>query len=157
MGLPRPLKTKHLLAIAAVGLLITAGALYAWSVQGRDIVIEATYLRSPSGLFAEVGFPTDVLRLPPLQLAGCTVEASLFEWTGADWKRTGGILSYGWNPKKGVQARLSVPDAKWKLELRATPHRQLKIGRLTIPVGIRTNIVAAAAFPPRREVEAALR
>jgi hypothetical protein len=157
MGLSRSLKRKLLLAMGAIALLIAVCSLFAYSAANRRIPIEAVYLRSPNGLFAEVGFAPDALHLPLLQLAGCTVEASLFVWTDRGWKRGGSILSYGWDAKKGARARLSVPDSKWKIEFRAAPTRQLKIRALTIPVGIKTNILAVAEFPPRQEIEAAKR
>jgi hypothetical protein len=157
MRLSRSLKCKLLLAMGAIALLIAVCSLYAYSAANRRIPIEAVYLRSPNGLFAEVGFAPDALHLPLVQLAGCTVEASLFVWTDRGWKSGGHMLSYGWDPKKGVRARLSVPDARWRIEFRAAPRRQLKIGVLTIPVGIKTNILAVAEFPRRQEIEAAKR
>jgi hypothetical protein len=139
--------------IVAVAILIAA-TLTAFFFLSNPAP-QTTFYRDRDGLLiADIRPRAKTLQLPFIRFTGVSVSPNLRVWRDGEWREDHNhFRNIRWSREFGYRARITVPDEKWRIEMRCAPKRAFRLGALNFALPFRTNLVFSLEFPSRRELE----
>lgn len=151
---PRIFNRKRVVLLAASFLLALAAIMLgAWYCTPRG-QFQTRFFPGPNGtLLAELRGHSGSLNLPLVRHTGVSVTPIASVWRDGNWQVQQIIDRAGWGATRGYYMVVRVPDVKWKVEMQVAPQLSLQLGHNLFKLPVRTNIVLAREFPPRKEIE----
>lgn len=142
---------RTLILIVAILIAATLAAFFFLSNPAP----QTTFYRDHDGLLiADIRPRAKILQLPFIRFKDVSVSPNLRVWRDGEWHEDHSHLrNIRWSRDFGYRARITVPDEKWRIEMRCAPKREFRLGALNFPLPFRTNLVFSLEFPSFRELE----